>query len=93
MSDNDDRPKKKKRGPTTCKKFKKKASKTNSIEFDELSRPIGKYSDVFVNYIGVLARAHVDINIVNWKRVGEDLKNTIWEDVKVVEKPCVISNI
>lgn len=84
MTDNDNLDKRKKRGPTTCKKFKKfkKKAINASVEFCELSWPIGKNSSSFMNYIGALVRVHVDINIDNWNKVNEGLKTTIWEDVK-----------
>ncbi|XVE86278.1 hypothetical protein DITRI_Ditri18aG0022700 [Diplodiscus trichospermus] len=47
-----------------------------------MSYPIGGYAKDFKSYIGALARINVDINIDDWKKVLEGLKNTIWEDVK-----------
>ncbi|XVE53882.1 hypothetical protein DITRI_Ditri03aG0037300 [Diplodiscus trichospermus] len=83
MSENDNELQKKKmRGPTTWKKFKKKVSEAKSVQFDEMSRPIGRCSKDFKSYIGALARINVDINIDDWKKVPEGLKNTIWEDGK-----------
>ncbi|XVE49959.1 hypothetical protein DITRI_Ditri01bG0123400 [Diplodiscus trichospermus] len=47
-----------------------------------MSRPIvGCFKD-FKSYIKALARVNVDINIDDWKKVPESLKNTIWENVK-----------
>ncbi|XVE52305.1 hypothetical protein DITRI_Ditri02bG0112300 [Diplodiscus trichospermus] len=74
--------KRQRRGPTSCKTFKKKASEAKSIQFDEMSRPIGGCVKDFKSYIGALARVNVDINIDDWKKVPQGLKNTIWEDVK-----------
>ncbi|XVE87049.1 hypothetical protein DITRI_Ditri18aG0084700 [Diplodiscus trichospermus] len=83
MSDNDNKLQtKKRRGPTTCKNFKKKANEVKSIQFDEMSHQIGGCAKDFKSYIEVLARVKVDINIDDWKKVPEGLKNTIWEDVK-----------
>lgn len=77
-------PQPKARGPTICKKLKKKKlDEELSIEFDKHSRPIGQYGREFKSFLGTLVRSHVDINISNWHIVDKDIKDTIWEEIKV----------
>lgn len=86
-SDSDAMPKKRTRGPTTCKKLKEKYANKNlekTIEFDEFGTPIGAWRDQFVSYIGAVARVQVDINIESWDSVNQGLKDTMWEDIKVI---------
>lgn len=94
-SDNDQSisQKKKTRGPTTCKKMKKKVQEAKFIEFDEHSRPIGPHKKYFKSYLGSLVRIQVDINISDWHKVDKGLKNTIWEDVKVSHVCVCIQHI
>lgn len=85
-SNSDVMPKKRTRGPTTCRKLKEKyahRSHEKNIEFDEYGTAIGAWRDQFVSYIGAVARVQVDINIESWDSVSEGLKDTMWEDIKV----------
>ena len=74
--------KKKRRGPTTGKKYKTHEPK--SIEWGNNGKPIGKWANCYKTYIGDTVRSRIDINIKNWDNVSMGLKDTIWEDVKVL---------
>ncbi|XP_019163492.1 PREDICTED: uncharacterized protein LOC109159835 [Ipomoea nil] len=76
--------KSKTRGPTTCKKMlkKKKVDEVITVEFDENDKAIGEYGKQFKSYIGTSVRCHVDINISDWHKVEQGLKDTIWDEVK-----------
>lgn len=74
--------KKRRRGPTTGKKYKTQEPKF--IEWSDNGKPIGKWAKSFKAYAGDTARSKVDINIKNWAEVSKGLKDTIWEDIKVL---------
>nr|GMD04083.1 uncharacterized protein LOC109172248 isoform X1 [Ipomoea batatas] len=52
------------------------------VEFDG-KRPVGKYSDMMVSYIGYLARSKVRILIDDWRKVSSDTLEQIWQDILV----------
>lgn len=74
--------KKRQRGPTTGKKYR--TSEPKFIEWSDNGNPIGKWLKCYKAYVGDIARARIDINIKNWDSVCAGLKNTIWEDIKVL---------
>ncbi|KAK1373173.1 hypothetical protein POM88_029366 [Heracleum sosnowskyi] len=74
------------RGPTLCKKLKKRITNQNlecSISFNEFGRPIGDMLKDFRIYLGSVVRCQVDINIESWDLVNQGLKDAIWDDIKV----------
>ena len=74
--------KKRRRGPTTGKKYRTQEPKY--IEWSDNGKPIGKWAKFFKADVGDTARTKIDITIKNWDSVSQGLKNTIWEDVKVL---------
>ena len=74
--------KKRRRGPTTGKKYRTQEPKY--IEWSDNGKPIGKWAKSYKTYVGDTARSKIDINIENWNDVSQGLKDTIWEDVKVL---------
>ena len=74
--------KKMQRGTTTGKKYR--TSEPKFIEWNDNGKPIGKWARSYKAYIGDTARTKIDINIKNWASVSVGLKDTIWEDVKVL---------
>lgn len=78
--------KKRTRGPTVCKKLKKRIANQNlecSISFNEYGDPIGDMLKDFRIYLGSVVRFQVDINIESWDAVNQGLKDVIWDDIKV----------
>ena len=47
----------------------------------------------FRSYIGSVVRFQVDINIESWEVVDQGLKDAIWDDIKVLSKLYIITNI
>lgn len=79
--------KKRTRGPTMCKKLKKRMVNRNfefSIAFNEYGDPIGDGLKDFRIYVGSVVRFQVDINIESWDVVNQGLKDAIWDDIKVI---------
>ncbi|XP_063934956.1 uncharacterized protein LOC108224883 [Daucus carota subsp. sativus] len=74
---------KKTRGPTFCKKLKKRLGKC-TINFDEYGQPCGDMLRDFTIYLGSVVRFQVDINLESWDAVTQGLKDVIWNDIKVV---------
>ncbi|KAK1373779.1 hypothetical protein POM88_029972 [Heracleum sosnowskyi] len=77
--------KKRTRGPTICKKFKKRILNQNldcTISFDDLGNPIGDMRRDFRTYVGSVVRFQVDINVESWDVVNDGLKDAIWDDIK-----------
>ena len=70
------------RGPTTGKKYR--TSEPKFIEWCDNGKPTGKWVKSFKAYVGDTARSRIDINIKNWASVSQGLKDTIWEDIKVL---------
>ncbi|KAK1380803.1 hypothetical protein POM88_027547 [Heracleum sosnowskyi] len=73
------------RGPTLCKKLKKRITNQNlecTISFNEFGRPIGDMLKDFRIYLGSVVRCQVDINIESWDLVNQGLKDAIWDDIK-----------
>ena len=74
--------KRKERGPTTGKKYRTQEPKY--IEWSDNGKPIGKWANSYKAYVGEACRSKIDINIKNWDDVSQGLKDTIWEDIKVL---------
>ncbi|KAK6150920.1 hypothetical protein DH2020_015852 [Rehmannia glutinosa] len=86
------------RGPTQMDRLVVQRHKGNKlhIEFNDLGQPIGKVATEMQSYIGVLARKKVKITYKSWKHVPNDVRDDIWETVKMVfnvdstwEKGCL----
>lgn len=78
--------KKRTRGPTVCKKLKKRIANQNlecNISFNEYGHPTGDMLKDFRTYLGSVVRFQVDINIESWDLVNQGLKDVIWDDIKV----------
>ncbi|WOH15073.1 hypothetical protein DCAR_0934608 [Daucus carota subsp. sativus] len=76
---------KKTRGPTVCKKLKKRIENQNlecQINFDEYGQPCGDMLKDFTIYLGSVVRFQVDINLESWDVVNQGLKDVIWDDIK-----------
>ena len=77
---------KKTRGPTICKKLKKRIANQKvecTINFDEYGQPCGDMLKDFTIYLGSVVRFQVDINLESWDSVNQGLKDVIWDDIKV----------
>lgn len=88
--------KKRSRGPTLCTNLKRRITNQNlecSISFNEYGDPIGDMLQDFRSYIGSVVRFQVDINIESWEVVDQGLKDAIWDDIKVLSKLYIITNI
>ncbi|WOH00626.1 hypothetical protein DCAR_0519995 [Daucus carota subsp. sativus] len=75
----------KKRGPTVCKKLKKRIANQKlecTINFDEYGQPCGDMLKDFTIYLGSVVRFQVDINLESWDAVNQGLKDVIWDDIK-----------
>jgi hypothetical protein len=53
------------------------------IEFRSDSVPIGDNTSKFMNYFAILVRDRVPCTIQSWKNVNVELKNELWNDIKV----------
>lgn len=73
------------RGPTTGQTYRNKVKDPHRrIEFGTDGNLCGTSSGSFANYVGQVARDHVPINFVDWKKVPvEPIKNNCWEKIKV----------
>jgi hypothetical protein len=73
-----------KRSKTSLSSFRE-SKKTNEkhIEFRSDGVPIGDNASKFVNYFAILVRDQVHCTIQSWKKVNVELKNEIWNDIKV----------
>lgn len=72
--------KKRTRGPTLCKKLKKRLVNQNldcTVNFDEYDNPIGDMRKDFTIYLGSMVRFQVDINMESWDIVNQGLKDVI----------------
>ncbi|KAL8147766.1 hypothetical protein AgCh_005183 [Apium graveolens] len=77
--------KKRTRGPTLCKKLKKRIGNQildGTLDFDEYGNPVGDMRKDFIIYLGTKVRFQVDINIESWDVVNQGLKDVIWDDIK-----------
>jgi hypothetical protein len=53
------------------------------IEFRSDGVLIGDNASKFVNYFAILVRDRVPCTIQSWKNINVELKNKIWNDIKV----------
>lgn len=74
--------KKKPRGPS--KGLKSMPGVPRVLEWDELCRPIGKWAKAYKTHLGEISRAKVSILYKDWNQVPQGIKDTLWEDVKVI---------
>ena len=72
---------------TTCEKLRKMAPSAISVDFQDDGTPTGQCAANFMSYLAVLARDRVPCTIEDWRRVDADLKETLWNEVKVNPKP------
>ncbi|XP_019197730.1 PREDICTED: uncharacterized protein LOC109191558 [Ipomoea nil] len=72
------------RRATTCSKMTKKRLEDESkvIEFDEKNRPLGPNARKYSNYLGLMVRIHIDINIPHWRLVPTAVKDAVWDELK-----------
>jgi hypothetical protein len=56
------------------------------IEFRSDGVPIGDNASKFVNYYAILVRDRVPCTIQSWKNVNVELKNELWNEIKVSPK-------
>ena len=52
------------------------------LEFDEFDLPTGKWEFRYGRHVGFCSK-RIDINIHDWKHVGELKKDTLWDETKV----------
>ncbi|KAK1387626.1 hypothetical protein POM88_015804 [Heracleum sosnowskyi] len=75
------------RGPSLCKKLKKKKITNQNLEcsisFNEFGRPIGDMLKDFRIYLRSVVRCQVDINIESWDLVNQGLKDAIRDAIKL----------
>lgn len=63
------------------------------MEFNHLGQPIGNESFILTSFLGIIARDGklMPLNILNWKAVPIEYKDTIWLIVKVLAF-CLLDN-
>lgn len=74
--------KKKPRGPS--KGLKSMPGVPRVLDWDEFNRPVGKWSKAYKVHVGEISRAKVSILFKDWDEVPKGIKDTLWEDVKVI---------
>ena len=79
-----------KRARTTCEKLRKKAPSSIYVDFQDDGTPTGTYAANFTTYLAVLARDRISCTIEDWRRVDVQLKETLWNEVKVILKPIFL---
>ena len=64
------------------------------IEFDSFYRVVDcEHYSTFKSYVAFLGRSNVSILINDWKQVDENVKESIWTDVKVLHTIIFIYSI
>ncbi|KAL4566665.1 hypothetical protein LXL04_030785 [Taraxacum kok-saghyz] len=58
-----------------------KTKKKKRVKFDELGNFRGKYRSKFVCFLGDLARQKVGLSQLNWKKVSEQHRDLLWEEI------------
>lgn len=53
------------------------------VAYNRRGQSLGEVNTEMQSYIGVIARTTVPINFENWGIVPEELKNKIWNQIKV----------
>ena len=56
----------------------------SAIRYNKHGQLIGKNASEMQSYIGVVARQTVPLSICSWPKVSAELKNKIWEQVRVI---------
>lgn len=76
---------KSKRGPVTMPRIvRRKILKIKKVvEYNKKGQPRGKVATELQSYIGVLARTKIPITFAKWKKVDNEYKNKIWEEIEV----------
>jgi len=52
-----------------------------NVESNHTNVPIGENGKNLRNYIGVVVRTYVPIDIMDWRAILKELKNKIWENL------------
>ncbi|CAL5384406.1 unnamed protein product [Camellia sinensis] len=86
VADSSQQLKKKTRGPSKLKMHDKGKQKCDEIDFNERNQPIGQESVHLSTLEGVLARKMVPINIDYWFEVPDEIKDKLWNCVKLKYK-------
>ena len=53
------------------------------LEWNDLGQPIGDVYTNMISYLGSRVRATISINSGDWRKVPQDLKDGLWEDIIV----------
>ena len=68
---------------------KAKGIKKN-LQWNDLGQPIGDVYTNMISYLGSRVRATISINSGDWRKVPQDLKDGLWEDIIVRNYHCDI---
>lgn len=76
------------RGPTLLTKvvIARANGVVKPITYNDLGQSIGDTNSEMQSYVGVVVRSTVPIEIENWRSVSTELKEKVWDQIKV--KPC-----
>ena len=73
---------KNKRGPTKMKNIAMDGDKVEVL-FNSKGQPIGEGSISLSSFLGPLVREHVPYTISDWRKLPLNLKEVLWECIKV----------
>ena len=94
---NDTQSKRSQRGVTMMPRFtsvRNSSGEKIPIEFDSFYRVVDcEHYCTFKSYVAFLGRSKVSILIDDWKQVDEDVKDSIWKDIKVLHTIIFIYSI
>ena len=94
---NDTQSKRSQRGVTMMPQFTSVRNSSGEkilIEFDSFYRVVDcEHYSTFKSYVAFLGRSKVSILINDWKQVDENVKESIWTDVKVLHTIIFIYSI
>jgi len=54
------------------------------VEFTALGEPVGKGSVTLSSFLGPLVREHVPVLLDDWRKLDDQTKDRLWEEIKVL---------
>lgn len=76
--------KKRTRGRTRMSKVAKNHEDKVEVEFISLGEHVGAGSVTLSSFLGPLVREHVPVLLEDWRRLEEQTKYTMWEEIQVL---------
>lgn len=74
---------KKSRGPTKVRRLPFSSQEVIEVEFNGAGEAIGDGSIKLSSFLGPLVREVVPVTLTDWRQLGDDLKDVLWESIQV----------